>query len=68
MQLVEDIGFDAVDAGTIEQSWRQQPGSPGYLEDYDAAGVRQALAGATEVRTPDWRATPNSPGTFISPA
>jgi 8-hydroxy-5-deazaflavin:NADPH oxidoreductase len=31
MQLVEDIGFDAVDAGTIKQSWRQQPGSPGYL-------------------------------------
>ena len=68
MRLVEEIGFDAVDAGTIQQSWRQQPGSPGYLKDYDAAGVRQALAEATEVRTPDWRATPNSPGTFASPA
>ena len=59
MRLVEEIGFDAVDAGTIEQSWRQQPGSPGYLKDYDAAGVRQALAEATEVRTPEWRATPS---------
>jgi predicted dinucleotide-binding enzyme len=68
MRLVEDIGFDAVDAGTIEQSWRQQPGSPGYLKDYDAAGVRQALREAAKVRTPDWRATPNSPGTFASPA
>lgn len=68
MRLVEDIGFDAVDAGTIAQSWRQQPGSPGYLRDYDAAGVRRALAEATEARTPDWRATPNSPGTFASPA
>jgi 8-hydroxy-5-deazaflavin:NADPH oxidoreductase len=68
MRLVEEIGFDAVDAGTIEQSWRQQPGSPGYLKDYDAAGVRQALAEATEVRSADWRATPNSPGTFASPA
>jgi 8-hydroxy-5-deazaflavin:NADPH oxidoreductase len=68
MQLVEEIGFDPVDAGTIEQSWRQQPGSPGYLKDYDAAGVRRALAEATEVRSPDWRATPNSPGTFASPA
>jgi 8-hydroxy-5-deazaflavin:NADPH oxidoreductase len=58
MRLVEEIGFDAVDAGTIEQSWRQQPGSPGYLRDYDAAGVRQALAEATRVRTPEWRATP----------
>jgi 8-hydroxy-5-deazaflavin:NADPH oxidoreductase len=68
MRLVNEIGFDAVDAGTIEQSWRQQPGSPGYLKDYDAAGVRQALAEATELRTPDWQATPNSPGTFVSPA
>jgi predicted dinucleotide-binding enzyme len=68
MQLVDDIGFDAVDAGTIEQSWRQQPGSPGYLEDYDVAGVRQALAEATPLRTPEWRATPNSPGTYASPA
>jgi hypothetical protein len=32
-----------------------------YLKDYDdVAGVRQALAEATEVRTPNWRATPNS--------
>jgi predicted dinucleotide-binding enzyme len=68
MQLVEDIGFDAVDAGTIEQSWRQQPGSPGYLKDYDAAGIRQALAEATKARMPEWRATPNSPGAFASPA
>jgi predicted dinucleotide-binding enzyme len=68
MRLVEEIGFDAVDAGTIEQSWRQQPGSPGYLKDYNVAGVRQALAEATGVRTSDWRATPNSPGTFASPA
>ena len=37
-------------------------------KDYDVAGVRQALAEATKVRTPDWRATPNSPGTFASPA
>jgi 8-hydroxy-5-deazaflavin:NADPH oxidoreductase len=29
MRLVEEIGFEAVDAGTIEQSWRQQPGFPG---------------------------------------
>jgi len=68
MQLVEEIGFDAVDAGIIEQSRRQQPGSPGYLKDCDVAGVRQALAETTEVRTLDWRATPNIPGTFASPA
>lgn len=68
MRLVDEVGFDAVDAGTIAQSWRQQPGSPGYLKDFDAAGVRKALAEATETRTPNWRATPNSPGTFVKPA
>lgn len=68
MRLVEEIGFDAVDAGTIAQSWRQQPGSPGYLQDLDAAGVLQGLADATQVRAPEWRATPNSPGTFDTPA
>lgn len=68
VRLLADIGFDTVDAGTIEQSWRQQPGSPGYLKDYNVAGVRRALAEATEGRSPEWRATPNSPGTYASPA
>src|ERR1700751_1141343 len=29
-QLIDRIGFDSVDAGTIVESWRQQPGSPVY--------------------------------------
>jgi predicted metal-dependent RNase len=29
-QLIHRIGFDSVDAGTIAESWRQQPGSPVY--------------------------------------
>ena len=68
MGLVDGIGFDAVDAGTIDDSWRQQPGSPGYCKDYDIAGVREALAAAHSERAPEWRATPNSPGTYASPA
>jgi predicted dinucleotide-binding enzyme len=28
--LIGRIGFDSVDAGTIAESWRQQPGSPVY--------------------------------------
>jgi len=68
MQLLADIGFDGVDAGSIADSWRQQPGSPVYLQDFDAAGVRRALAEATGVRTPDWKATEKSPGTFDAPA
>ena len=68
MALIDGIGFDAVDAGTIAESWRQQPGSPGYLKDYDVKGVRRALAEASPERQPEWRATPNSPGTYESPA
>lgn len=33
MQLVEDTGFDAYDAGTLSESWRQQPGAPSYCTD-----------------------------------
>ena len=68
MGLIDGIGFDAVDADTIEESWRQQPGSPGYLKDYDVTGVRRALAEAKNERKPEWRATPNSPGSFDAPA
>jgi len=66
--LVDEIGFDGVDAGGMEQSWRQQPGSPGYLKDGDVGSVRQTLADASRERKPEWRATPNSPGTFEQPA
>ena len=41
-RLLDDIGFDAVDAGTIADSWRQQPGTPGYLRDFGIDGVRAA--------------------------
>lgn len=46
MQLIDEIGFDPVDAGTIAESWRQQPGSPVYLMNYDAARLRRALSEA----------------------
>jgi predicted dinucleotide-binding enzyme len=68
MALIDDIGFDTVDAGTMADSWRQQPGTPGYLQDHDIDGVRAALAAATPERLPEWRSTPNSPGTFDAPA
>lgn len=28
--LIDELGFDAVDAGTLAESWRIEPGSPGY--------------------------------------
>jgi 8-hydroxy-5-deazaflavin:NADPH oxidoreductase len=68
LRLVNDLGFDAIDAGGLDESWRQQPGSPVYTHDFDAEGVRRALAQASKQRTPTWQATENSPGTFAHPA
>lgn len=56
MDLIEELGFSAVDAGGIDESWRQQPGSPVYGLVGDADAVRLALASAKDVRTPEWRA------------
>ncbi|HTZ83085.1 MAG TPA: NAD(P)-binding domain-containing protein [Candidatus Acidoferrales bacterium] len=68
MQLVDQLGFDPVDDGTLDESWRQQPGTPVYAKDFDAAGVRRALSEATRERKPEWRATANSPGDYAKPA
>ena len=66
-RLLDDIGFDAVDAGTIAESWRQQPGTPGYLQDFGIEDVRAALNQARPERTAQWTATDASPGTFDAP-
>jgi 8-hydroxy-5-deazaflavin:NADPH oxidoreductase len=55
-ELVDQLGFDPVDAGTLEESWRQQPGTPVYGKDYDAEHTRKALAEATAERPADFRA------------
>jgi len=47
LALVDELGFDPVDAGALAASWRQQPGTPVYGADLDADGVRAALAAAT---------------------
>ena len=56
MALVNELGFDPVDAGSIDESWRQQPGTPVYTADLDAAGVRRALAEASPERQERFRA------------
>ena len=56
MSLIDELGFDAVDAGSLDDSWRQQPGTPVYGLDADADAVRAAVAAATPGRTGEWRA------------
>ena len=54
--IVDQLGFDPVDAGPISESWRQQPGSPVYGKDFDAEQTRAALAQASSARTAEWSA------------
>ena len=68
MRLVDELGFDPVDAGTLDESWRQQPGSPVYAADLDAKGVRDALKKPSRERPRDFRGTEKSPGSWASPA
>lgn len=56
IDIVDQLGFDPVDAGGLDDSWRQQPGTPVYGTDFDAAGVRRALGEASQERQSDWRA------------
>ena len=51
MALVEELGFDAVDDGSLHESWRQQPGTPCYGADMPAAELRQNLASLGTERT-----------------
>lgn len=68
MRLIDELGFDAVDAGGLDESWRQQPGTPVYTGDLNAEGVRRALAQASNKRNPQFHATDESPGSFAKPA
>ncbi len=54
--IVEQLGFDPVDAGPISESWRQQPGTPVYGKDFDVENTLKALAAATPERTAEWSA------------
>ncbi|GKS76502.1 NAD(P)-binding domain-containing protein [Acidovorax sp. SUPP950] len=44
--VIREMGFDAIDGGTLSDSWRQQPGTPGYCKDMSAPQLKAALASA----------------------
>jgi predicted dinucleotide-binding enzyme len=52
MNLVETTGFDAIDGGALEESWRQQPGTPAYCVDLQADALKHALATAIREEAP----------------
>jgi 8-hydroxy-5-deazaflavin:NADPH oxidoreductase len=46
MGLIDDLGFDSVDAGPLDESWRQEPDSLVFIRDWTAEGVREGLRAA----------------------
>jgi predicted dinucleotide-binding enzyme len=56
LRLVDDLGFDPVDGGDLNDSWRQQPGTPAYCRDLDATALRRALAEPDRSRIAEYRA------------
>jgi predicted dinucleotide-binding enzyme len=55
MNLVNEVGFDPVDAGPLEECWRQQPGTPAYCCDDDVMAMRKGLADAVRDEAPKRR-------------
>jgi predicted dinucleotide-binding enzyme len=60
IRMFDELGYDGVDAGPLDESWRQQPGTPVYAANLDAEGVRRGLAEAKPERRPEFRGTPGS--------
>jgi predicted dinucleotide-binding enzyme len=56
LRLVDDLGFDPVDAGELDNSWRQQTGAPAYCRDLEFAALQCALAEAEQSRIGEYRA------------
>ncbi|WP_405450353.1 NAD(P)-binding domain-containing protein [Streptomyces achromogenes] len=53
--LIDELGFDTVDAGGIDDSWRQQPDTPVYGLRAGVDAVRKALREASPQRPADFR-------------
>ena len=51
MQLVDQLGFDPVDGGSLHASWRQQPGTPVYGKDLPAADIQKQFDSMGTERT-----------------
>lgn len=51
MELIEEIDFEAVDGGTLDESWRQQPGTPAYCTELNKEQMVQALKDADKEKS-----------------
>lgn len=52
MNLVDEVGFDAVDNGVLNNSWRQQPGTPSYCTELSKDAMVDELNNANKELAP----------------
>lgn len=52
MDVVNELGFDTVDSGSLNDSWRQQPGTPAYCTELTKEELAEALKKANKERAP----------------
>ena len=52
MALLDQMGFDAIDAGPLSESWRYQPGTPAYCPDPTIQQLPKLLQEAKRDKAP----------------
>ena len=53
--LVDDSGFDSLDYGSLQDSWRQQPGSPVYCTDLTLTQLKKSIEKVRKELLPERR-------------
>jgi 8-hydroxy-5-deazaflavin:NADPH oxidoreductase len=53
--LMNDGGFDSLDIGSLQDSWRQQPGSPVYCTDLTLSQLKRSIEKAKKEVLPEQR-------------
>jgi 8-hydroxy-5-deazaflavin:NADPH oxidoreductase len=53
--LINDSGFDSFDYGLLQDSWKQQPGSPVYCTDLTLPQLKTSIKKATKELLPERR-------------
>ncbi|KML24487.1 NADPH-dependent F420 reductase [Priestia aryabhattai] len=52
MDIVHELGFDTIDSGSLNDSWRQQPGTPAYCTELTKEELTKALKEANKEKAP----------------
>jgi predicted dinucleotide-binding enzyme len=51
-QIVDQLGFDTVDGGSLAESWRQQLGTPAFCTELNVVELKEALLKANKEKAP----------------